>query len=96
MDRQSAIQYAHSTGFEYFDPPERVKADFPLPAHLEHYDAFVAAHTSFAVFSTHDNHDGWLLQRLRADHAHIEPVGEYAAPDSFRDSTLYSVTMPRN
>ncbi len=92
-DRASAVKYSHSTEAEDYLPPDQLGPTFSIRSAVEPYAAFTQQHSQFLVFSLHRNPESWLIPKLRDDHARIVSLGEYAAPGSYRDSTLYLVTM---
>lgn len=92
MDRPAAIQFAHSTAYEDFELPSRMKADFSISANVAPYRDFAARHRQFLVLGQMDYPEDWVLRKLAADGARIDLQGEY--PSMYRDSTLYLVTMP--
>lgn len=91
-DRAAAIQYAHSTAYEDFEAPDRMKAYFPIVANVDSYSDFIPRHNQFLVLGTKDYPEDWLLRKVEADGASLEVVGDY--PSLYKDSTLYLVTMP--
>lgn len=93
-DRDAAVRFVQSTEAEDYTPPDQLGKTFSISANVVPYETFVESHNEFLVFSTHQNSEGWLVPKLQADHASIRSVGEFAAPVSFRGSTLYLVTMP--
>ena len=83
--RALAIQYAHATIFEGM--PD-IKEKFPIRAHVEPYEHFVAEHPSFLVLGEMYYPEDWLLRRLSDIHASLQFLGNYSG------AQLYLVTMP--
>ncbi len=87
-DRRLAIQYASATIFEGM--PD-LKASFPIRAHVEPYEEFVAAHRTFLVLGTPEYPEDWLLRALVATNADVEYLGEFPGP--YKDKQLYRVNV---
>ncbi len=89
VDREAAIQYAHSTIFENFP---LLTHYFPIRAHVAVYSAFVRANPRFQVITRRAYREAWVLEKLRHDGARVTfnrllrgPVGE---------AQLYDVESP--
>ena len=88
VDRNAAIEFAHSTIFE--NMPQLVKY-FHLRSHVSAYGDFVAAHPHFLVISRPDYREEWVLKKLRRDGAKVQLVRMLHGP--FKDFQLFEVQL---
>jgi hypothetical protein len=87
VDRNAAIQYAHSTIFENFP---LLTHYFPIRAHVEPYGPFVAAHPHFLVITKGDYLEAWILRKLGADGASVRLVQKLHGPGN-RPYGIYEI-----
>jgi len=88
-DPKTAVRY---TGTDVFDTGlVTLQKWFPIRAHIETYDAFVAAHQRFLVFGEFDHPLGWLAKKLLDDGAELRFLGQYHG--SYGDNLLLEVNL---
>jgi hypothetical protein len=88
--REAAVQYAHATIFEALP---RMKRWLPVRANVQPYRAFVAVNRAFLVLATPGYPEDWLLPKLQADGARIEPLGRIET--GYRNRHLFLVSLPQ-
>jgi hypothetical protein len=89
VDRDSALQYAHSNLTEIL---AALKQYFPVRANVAPYSEFAAQHQHFLVWGIPGKGD-WLLKKLKAEDARLVEIGVFDTP--YPDSHLWDVTLAR-
>jgi len=87
-DPPASLKYAKTN---IFDQLPTLKEYFPIRANFESYSDFVAQHRHFLVFGLMDQSEYWLLQKLRAEGADLQRLGDFDTP--YQDGRLYEVTL---
>lgn len=90
-DNEAALRYIHSNMFEGLVKVQRV---FTIRGSVRPYERFVRENRKFVVFARPEDHENWLLSKLKDDGARIELLSEEKAT-GYLDHRVYGVEFKR-